>query len=243
MNHRPKLGKFIFGGGNKLRLATDNTLAEETLSEVLVSSLYALQEHAYINAYTTGLPPKGLNNLAQHYWGIYDREGALEIINRLLKRNRNNNLRVIYEAYEYEDFPDYLKFRLHEDDEEIIKRYIAYLNKLHEVVPPLLKTGYFDEYAQVIKCQDSGWNLAQASFLARCCYDLGYIQQKELIILLRQLYKELESHCSTWQEYTASYILGRQVEGWTDIKKVKELVKQLFYNKKSPLQGKQATKI
>lgn len=235
------LSKFKqFSSRNKVELKLNNSkpLQGEELDRVLISSLNAVQEKAYLNSYETGLTKEGLETLVHHYWRIRDREGALVILDHLVERNRNKSLRIIYEAYEYEDFADYLKFRLPEDNEDVVKRYIAYLDKLHEIVPKMTEQNFFKDYAQVKKCQDAGWNLGQGAFLARCFFDLGYIQENELKRVLNKFYQNLKTYCSTWQEYTSSYILGRALEDWPDQEKVILETDKLQTHQTSPLKGK-----
>ncbi|HLS30606.1 MAG TPA: DUF1266 domain-containing protein [Flavobacteriaceae bacterium] len=225
-----------FRGG--LRLNNKNGLTGKKLDHVLTSSMYAMQDWAYLNSYETGLDDQQLEALVDHYWNIKDRHAGLEIINHLMKRNRSENLDALYVAYEIEDYPQYLKFKLYEDEEDIIKEYVKYFDRLKIIVPQLIEKEVFKEYAEVKKVQDSGWNLAQASFLIRSCYDLGYLQQQEVEALLERVYQELKTHCSTWQEYTASFILGREIDGWEHTNRIIWKAEKLLTDKRSPLSDK-----
>lgn len=209
----------------------------QELRWIMVSGLPAFQNSAYLDSFTTGLQREELEKQVHYYWNVYDRQAALEIITRLLKRNRNENLRVLYEGYEVLDYADYFKFRLKEDEMEVVKKYIAYFDKLLEEVPELLKKEVFPDYAAVKRCQDSGWNLGRAAFLARCCYDIGYIDLEELKRLLKQLYQELQKHCKTWSEYTGSYVLGRALEDRPNEEVILKLADKLLHHPLSPFKG------
>lgn len=225
-----------FRGG--LRLNKKNGLTGKKLDHVLTSSMYAMQDWAYLNSYETGLSHQQLEALVGHYWKIKDRHAGLEIINHLMKRNRSENLDALYVAYEIADYPQYLKFKLYEDEEEIIKEYIKYFDRLKIIVPQLIEKGVFKEYEEVKKVQDAGWNLAQASFLIRSCYDLGYLQQPEVEALLERIHQELKKHCSTWGEYSASFILGREIDGWEHTDRIIWKAEKLLTDKRSPLSDK-----
>lgn len=222
-----------------LRLNKDQALSGEELNWVLVGSMYALQDWAYLNSYQTGLNSEQLKILVEQHWQIHDRDAALEILNHLLKRNRSGNLKALYVAYEIADYPDYLKFNLHEDDEEIVKEYIRYFDELKLIAPQLIEKEVFPNYEVIKKVQDSGWNLAQASFLARCCFDLGLLEEHEMKIFLKRLYDELKTHCDSWREYAGSFILGRTIEGWPNLERTIWKSEKLFSEKRSPLYNRE----
>lgn len=226
-----------------LHLNEEKPLSGEELKWVLTGSMYALQDWAYLNAYETGLNEEQLKALVQQHWQIHDRDGAMEILNHLLKRNRSGNLKALYVAYEIVDYPDYLKFNLHEDDEEIVKEYIRYFDELKLIAPQLIEKNLFPDYEAVKKVQDSGWNLAQASFLARACYDLKLLEEQEVKAFLKRVYDELKTHCETWREYSSSFILGRSIEGWPDLDRTIWKSEKLFTDKISPLYQREEERI
>ncbi len=211
-----------------------NLPAEEYLL-LLVSCFEAAQNHAYLNTYATGLTKLQLDSLVHQHWGIKDKQGALEILNQLLKRNRNRNLKAIYVAYQIEDYPDYLKFNLHEGEEAVVKQYIAYLDGLKKEVPILLEKGIFTDYAQVLQTEDAGWNLGRGAFLIRACVDLEFLTTQEAQVLFQRFYDELTTHCQTWEDYTASYILGARLEGWLSLEELLTVRTHLLTAKNSPL--------
>lgn len=225
-------------GGLNLNSNPQKRVKGRQLNSLLTSSMFAVEDLAYLNSFETGLDEHSLDVLVHQYWKIYDREAANEILDHLLKRNRNENLAVIYEAYEVADYADFLKFRLKEDEEDIIKEYIVYLEQLFKVVPTLIEQGVFTDYKQVKKVQDLGWNVSRGAFLARACYDLGYFELKELQIHLDRFYKELQGRCSTWREYTQSYLLGRAIEEMPHQENCTVKAEKLLTSKRSPLYKK-----
>lgn len=218
-----------------VRLNKQEGLAGEDMNPLLVSALPAAQEMAFLNSYTTGLSQEKLQKHVEYFWGVRDREALIEILKNLLSRNRNENMEAVYGAYDQLDFADYLKFRLKEDIMENVKKYIDYLDKLKEVVPGLIEQGVFEDYQQAVRTQDSGWNLARGAFLARCGYDLGYLQKEEVVRLTQEFYEALKEHCTTWKEYTASYILGRSLEDRPHNEVVISLSEKLLTDSRSPL--------
>lgn len=215
-----KFKQLLSDDASKLLWHPHSELSDEAIKHVLISSFEAAQNHAYLNVYTTGLTKKQLDVLVTDHWGIKDKQGALEILNQLLKRNRNRNLKAIYTAYEIVDYPDYLKYNLHEDEEEIVKQYIAYFDRLRAEVPTLLEHKLFADYQAVKRTEDAGWNLGRGAFLIRACLDLQLLSTEEAEVLLKRFYDELRKHCNTWEEYMASYILGARIEGWLPLEEL-----------------------
>ncbi|WP_371878151.1 DUF1266 domain-containing protein [Chitinophaga nivalis] len=81
--------------------------------------------------------------------------------------------------------------------------------------------------------KDSGWNYGRSVFLARCCYELGYLSKNELQEYIAKSYSEIRIFCSTWQDYTSSYIWGRaNNEG------VIQIADDLLNDESSPLKDK-----
>lgn len=222
-----------------IRLHKTEGLQGEELSPLLVSALPAAQEMAYLDSYTTGLDREKLEKHVRYFWEIRDREALIEILKNLLDRNHNENMEAVYGAYDQLDFADYLKFRLKEDIMENVKKYIDYLDKLKEVVPDLIEQNIFEDYHEMVRTQDSGWNLARGAFLARCGYDLGYLKKEEVRRLTEDFYRALKVHCKTWKEYTASYILGRTLEDRPHNEVVITLANRLLTDHRSPLKDRE----
>lgn len=68
-------------------------------------------------------------------------------------------------------------------------------------------------FSQIKETKDSGWNYGRGAFLTCCCYELGYFSESELKGYLEKSYTDLKKYSSTWQEYTMSYIFGREIWG------------------------------
>ena len=103
------LKKFLstFSG---LQLNDDQPLQGQQLDYILVGSMYASQQSAYLNSYVTGLDKGIINKLLQDYWGIYSSEEANKTLNSLIERNNDPYLSVVYKAYgNKENYVDILK--------------------------------------------------------------------------------------------------------------------------------------
>lgn len=217
-----------------IRTNTENPLEGEELNYVLVSALESSLHFSYLDSYTTGLNKREIKVIVEDQWKIDERDRALETLSNLIQQNQNHNLETVYKAVQKLDYKAYLKENLPED--KIAFQYYQVLcEDLRRVIPPLLKEEVLQDYVEITDYRDTAWNMARGTFLARCCYDLGYFNETVTKSILIGFYKELKKNCKTWEAYTKSYILGRTLSGFNDFKDIQYLSKKLLTNRKSPL--------
>ncbi|WP_253468527.1 DUF1266 domain-containing protein [Flavobacterium sp. HSC-61S13] len=225
----------IINAFRSIRLNTKKGLQGMPLNYVLVSSMYAEQQSAYINSFETGLRKSILKKLLEDYWHIGDKNAAVETLLDLQNRNDDTYINVVYGAWAVkDDYVDFLKSNLPEE-EDAFKYYIGIYRKLKNVVPELIELGVIKEFSDLKTIKDSGWNYGRAAFLARCCFEMGYISEVEMQQYLENGYLGLKKYCKTWEEYTISYILGRAIWSGANISGMVQIAEHLLQNEKSPL--------
>lgn len=228
----------IFNSFKSIRLNGKNGLTGHSLDCLLISSMYAEQQSAYLNSYETGLNKSDLKTIVETYWDIYNRDNAIEILQDLQGRNQDLNVDVVYNAFESrENYVEILKSNLPKE-EGVFEYYLDLFRKLNNIVPEIIEQNVITNFSQIKKTKDIAWNYGRAAFLSRCCYDLGYLSEIELKDYLEKSYKELKHHCATWKEYTASYIFGRAIWGGSNNDGMIQIADDLLNNEKSPLKGK-----
>lgn len=221
-----------------IRLNDKNAVDGYLLDHLLVGSMYAEQQSAYLNSYETGLNKSNIKKLVETYWEISDQNQAIEVLQSLHDRNQDENLGIVFKAFENsENYVDILRSNLSNED-GVFDYYLNLFRKLRNIVPELIEQKIITDYPQIKKTKDSGWNYGRAVFLARCCYELAYISEKELIAYLAKSHTELKKYCSTWKEYTTSYIFGRAVWGGGSNNGMVQIANDLLNNNQSPLKNK-----
>ncbi|MGE8556515.1 MAG: DUF1266 domain-containing protein [Chryseobacterium jejuense] len=221
-----------------IRLNDKNKVSGYLLEHLLVGSMYAEQQSAYLNSYETGLNKSDIIKLVETYWGISDQSQAIEILQSLHTRNQDEDIDVVYKAFENtENYVDILKSNL-PNEEDVFEYYLELFRTLKNVVPELIEQKVITDFTQLKKIKDSGWNYGRSVFLARCCHELGYISEKELIEYLAKSHRELKKYCSTWKEYTTSYIFGRAIWGGGHNAGMIQIADDLLNNSQSPLKNK-----
>ncbi|WP_289662810.1 DUF1266 domain-containing protein [Flavobacterium panacagri] len=221
-----------------LRLNNKEPLNGQQLDYILVSSMYAGQQSAYLNSYATGLSKREITKILQDYWGIYNIENAKETIENLMEKNNDPYTSVLYEAFENkENYVEILKSKL-PDEETILDYYVQIYRAISNIIPEVTAQGLFENYSILKETKDAGWNYGRASFIARCCFEMGYLSDNEFKLYLEASYKGLKNHCKTWKEYTSSYIYGRALWGGSHNEGMISIANNLLTNNKSPLKGK-----
>lgn len=228
----------ILNSFKSIRLNKKNAINGYLLDHLLIGSMYAEQQSAYLNSYETGLNKSDITKLVETYWDIYNQSEAIEILESLHSRNQDENLDVVYKAFDNpENYVDILKSNLPNED-GIFEYYLDLFRKLKNVVPEFIEQKIITDFSQLKKIKDSGWNYGRSVFLARCCYELGYLNENELKDYLAKSHAELKKYCSTWKEYTTSYIFGRAIWGGANNNGMIQIANDLLNNENSPLKNK-----
>jgi len=228
----------FFNSFKHLRMNSKKEVSGNQLNYILVSSMYAEQQSAYLNSYETGLSKSILKNILQDYWQIFNRDEAVEALVDLLDGHEDIYIDVAYRAYAMgDDYADFLKANLPSDPDQF-KYYLEIYRKLRNIVPGLIEDGVIKDISDVTKIKVSGWNYGRAAFLTRCCFDMGYITQAEMLEYLENAYVGLKKYCTTWKEYTTSYIFGRAIWGGPYNGEIVNIADDLLHKEKSPLKDR-----
>jgi hypothetical protein len=228
----------IFNSFKSIRLNDKNAVVGQSLDYLLIGSMYAEQQSAFLNSYETGLNKSVIKKLVEKYWEIYNQNDAVEILQNLQERNQDANIDIVYHAFENkENYVEILKSKLPKE-EGVFEYYLDLYRKLNNIVPDLIEQKAITDFSQIKKTKDSAWNYGRGAFLSRCCYELGYLSEKELKEYLEKSYKGIKNHCYTWKEYTTSYIFGRAIWGGSNNDGMIQIADDLLNNEKSPLKNK-----
>lgn len=221
-----------------IRLNDKNPVIGQELDYLLVGSMYAEQQSAYLNSYETGLNKSDITKLIETYWGIYNQKDALEVLQDLHYKNQDDYIEIVYKAVEdKQNYVEILKSGL-SNDKATFDYYLDLYRKMNNILPELIEQNLITDFSQLKKAKDSAWNYGRGVFLSRCCFELGYLSEKELKEYIAKSYTELKKHCSTWQEYTNSYIFGRAIWGGANNNGMIQIAADLLNNEKSPLKNK-----
>jgi hypothetical protein len=221
-----------------IRLNEKNAVNGYLLDHLLVGSMYAEQQSAYLNSYETGLNKSDLTSLVEDYWEITNQDQAIAVLQSLHDRNQDENRDVVYKALDdKENYADILKSNL-TGEEGVFESCLDLFRKLRNLIPELIEQEIITDFSQLKKTKDSAWNYGRGVFLARCCFELGYLSESELKEYLAKSYTGLKKYCNTWEEYTKSYIFGRAIWGGGNNAGMAVIANDLLTKENSPLKNK-----
>ncbi|WP_413512295.1 DUF1266 domain-containing protein [Myroides odoratus] len=228
----------ILNAFKSIQLNSKNAVIGQRLDHLLLSSMYAEQQSAYLNSYETGLSKATIKTLLEDYWQLFDKEDALDILSDLQNRNQDKYIDIVYCAFEdKENYVAILKANL-PAEKEAFNHYLEIYRNLNKLVPELIEEGVVDNFTSLRKVKDAGWNYGRGAFIARCCFDMGYLTEEELKAYLEKSYIGIKTYCGSWKEYTISYIFGRALWGSATNSGMIQIAHDLLENEKSPLKNK-----
>jgi Protein of unknown function (DUF1266) len=224
----------LFGSSKSIRLNKNEALDGIALKEVLVSSIYAEQQGAYINSYNTGIDPTKRKQILEDWWSIYDSTTAWDKLNYLLQEGYSKIFPAVYEAFEdnTENYAAILQKGVQESD---IEKAEGILINLHANYGQLIEDKVINKNIDIKKYGIAGWDYGRGSFIARLCYEAGYMNLDQLKKYLKDCLAALKMNCPNWEAYAKSYIIGRAMWNGTDNSGMVVIANDLLNNSKSPL--------
>lgn|GEM_PF-2395633 len=193
-------------------------LSKEQNQALLLSAIIGEQNCAYWDTLATGMPRLLNGHFLRELWDINSAVDARTSIQERLDLDNEKEVLAwirLFVTYEPAQWKKAIQSELFVSDENEIEHILACLKNLYEVDQVLKKE-------QVIKSSNelmlgvSAWNLARAVFLSRCCFDYGYITEKEAWDFIWQARQCALEKFKNWQEFSISYLLGRGIHFGTN---------------------------
>jgi hypothetical protein len=223
----------LLGALKSIRINDQAALQGTDLKHVLVSSMYAEQQSAYLNSYATGIKSDERKKILEDYWNIFNREDALSTLDYLLDKFNHHQMDTLFKALASpNNYAEIIKSEIAEDElEEAVETF----RNLRTVTNELIASKFIASASELSAIGESGWHSGRGAFIARCCYEMNYISEAEMKQYLLQFYTELKKKCKSWEEYTKSYVLGRALWGGSNNNGMIFIANDLLTNDKSPL--------
>jgi hypothetical protein len=223
----------LLGALKSIRINDQAALQGTDLKHVLVSSMYAEQQNAYLNSYATGIKNDERKKILEDYWSILNREDALLKLDYLLDKYNHHQIDTLFKALASpNNYAEIIKSEIAEDEmEEAVNTF----RNLRVVTNELIASKFIANIDEFNVIGESGWHSGRGAFIARLCFEMNYISELELKQYLLKFYTELKKKCKTWEEYTKSYVLGRGLWGGSNNDGMIFIANDLLTNDKSPL--------
>lgn len=215
-----------------------NPLQGEALKHVLVSSMYASQQSAFLNSYETGLDKNDRINILKNWWSITDREGALETLDYLLNSGYNELFPAVLQAYRNQEGDYAAIIQQNARSDEDYEKMVNMFRNLKVSYPQFVQDKIIATDRDLEKIGMAGWDYGRGVFIARLCWEENYISKEEMVAYLEACYTQLKRHCHSWKQYTDSYIIGRGM--WnadSGNSGMVTIAQELLTHDKSPIRG------
>lgn len=218
----------------KLQLNRNSNLSGDALKHVLISSMYAEEQSAYLNSYETGLNEKMRNELLKEQWNILNEETAKQTLSAFLDVKYRNLFSEIYFLYQSQHpCPERVLL------DQVGTKKLSQLSPLFQNLPSkkqdLIALKIIQKEDEINQYGIVAWDMGRAAFIARLCYENQWMSLTELKDYLRKCYTEMRKTIRNWEAYTKSYIIGSILWGCQNKTDFSIFAKDLLSNQKSPL--------
>lgn len=190
-------------------------LTTEQYRKVLLGAIYSEQQLAYINSLETGMAKEKIQTMLRDWWGISNHSDAVETLNYLDAKGFRYYFPLVYKAYLASDQQSkkQLLIEAFGHDEEDLEKAFSQLVNLQETNDRLKKNNIISTDADIERLGNTGWDVGRLVFVARLCFDAGYINANEAWDYIDKAAVLAKSNFSNWNDYAKSYVLGRGMWG------------------------------
>lgn len=181
-------------------------LSREQYAALNIGTIMGEQNMYYCNCLETEPDKEDVASRLDEYYGIYDRESAIETLEHFLNRGHH----IYYNAIKpviSNTSSEVDTSLLNEDEKET---YLGtYISNIKETLESLVSYQVIKGGSEFKDIQAEAWDLARASFVARCCYDCGFITEEEAWNVIMLAYQKSKEIYPDWREFAKGYLVGR----------------------------------
>lgn len=210
----PFIRKFIriFQG---IRLNPKSTLTEVQYKKLSVGALYAFQQRGYLNTLSLDIDDK-VPTILGEWWGINSPSDAKETLEYLCSKGYAYYFPYVYQAFLLEDEKEQTQiFQQNMTSQEDYDKAVEQLHNLKEVYNELVSSEVIANREDIVRYGVLGWDAGRLNFIARACFDMGYISESEAWDYIDKAYEMVYSSFSSWHDMAMSYVIGRSLWGGT----------------------------
>lgn len=196
-----------------VRLDPHSTLDAVGCRKLAVGAMYASQQGAFQNTLETGIPDI-LPQIVGGWWGIAGTEQACETLDYLCDKGFRYYYPFVLEAFACLD-PERQDevFQRCMTSQEDYDKAVAQLRNLEETYDELVACGIVASKEDLGRYGVAGWDAGRICFLARACYEMGYLTEAEAWDYIDRADALSREAFGSWRELATSYLIGRSLWG------------------------------
>lgn len=212
----------------------NSLLSDSQQRQVATSAIYASQQGAYVNALETGMAKMDLKEILIEWWGISNKQEAIQTLEELKQCKFQSCLPIVAEAIKQKEVStnDFLAQQI--DRPYALQAIQEYAYNLKVNLSNLSDLEIISSIDDVSKLGVAGWDCGRLSFITRLCFDIGYISEAEAWQNLELSHKIAQQYFSNWEDFSKSYALGRSMWNGSDSRGIYTIARNLIDNQPSP---------
>lgn len=228
-----KLQSFFQDG---LNVDENSHLPEADLRKISLGNLYVYQQQGVLNTFETGVTPSVRKVILGEYFGITDRDSAIETLNWLSQAPSQTMFHYAYTAFlqgggnisrkwlnENEELKEHTDFR-----NDCLEK----LETMEEKYPDIEQAGIVVSKEEMGKLGVLAWDAGRLNFISRLCLEQEYIVKEKCMQCINAAYEMTKEVYTNWKDYAYSYVLGRTLSMGTT--NMIGLAEDLLTDTKSP---------
>lgn len=188
-------------------------LSRDQYAAINVGAINAEQNQYYCNCLETEPDKTDVANRLSDYYGIVDRDSALETLDWLLYRGHH----VYFEAIRPVICSSCAEFNVDALlEEEKDRSLMEYVNNIKESLETLVDEHVILGASEFKTIAVDAWDLGRLVMVTRCCYDSQYIGEEEAWQYIMASYEKSRELYNNWGEFAKGYIVGRAMWNGND---------------------------
>lgn len=221
------------GAFKKIHLNPDSSLSDEQYRKLALGAIYSEQQSAVINSLNTGIPTFEIKSMLTNWWQVNDKYTAKETLDFLLDNALKPVFPVVLQAYKTQD-ESVIAVQI-TDSEKQDKAY-SQLQHLKDTLADLQCDEIVFGIEDIERLGADGWELGRLVYVARMCYDVGFIKQEEAWDYIDAANKSAKEKFSSWKDFGYSYAVGRSLWSGKDSANegIADIAKYLLSEPESP---------
>lgn len=233
----PVIRKITKSAFSNIYINKNSTLAEERYKKIALGAIYSEQQTTYINSLETGSSKSDLKTILGQWWGINSRNDAIEILNDLTHKGYRFYFKTVFAAYQEQDTNKVKELLQNNFNNQVdLEKSIDLLNNLKDTYNDLKSDGIISHESDIEHYGIVGWDCGRLVYVARLCYDAGYITEDEAWQYIDSADALAHKTFHSWHDYGYSYVLGRAMWGGSSANNsgVASIAKTLLEKQNSP---------
>ncbi len=195
----------IFFGGKYKSNTSGSRVPERRMAALNIGAINSEQTQSYCDSLSTGLKLKSLAGNLSSAYDIVNRDSALETLEWLKERGH----RYYFEAIKGLVAGDANSIDETILSEEELPNTFDYINNLNSTLEQLIEEKFIQQKGDLRDCSILAWDMGRLVFVARCCYDMGYVSENEAWDYIDHAHQACTAVYNSWRELANGYIIGR----------------------------------